>query len=138
MPRGKKVVYTAGVMFAGTALAGTGMTAPAATAAPWPHVTNRLTGTWHLHTNDCFFGVCNYTLHLIQTGHTITSSHNTSSSFISGSVHAPHIVVNFNGVSPEDDWTCSGTINAAKTRFHGTFSDGTGGTGTCRAVRTGP
>jgi hypothetical protein len=138
MPRGKKVVYTAGVMFAGTALAGTGMAAPAANAAPSPHVTNVLTGTWHLHTNDCFFGVCNYTLHLIQTGHAITSSHNTSSSFISGSVHAPHIVVNFNGVSPEDDWTCAGTINHAKTIFHGTFSDGTGGTGTCRAVRTGP
>jgi hypothetical protein len=81
---------------------------------------------------------CNYTLHLIQTGHAITSSHNTSSSFISGSVHAPHIVVNFNGVSPEDDWTCSGTINAAKTIFHGTFTDGTGGSGTCRAVRRVP
>ena len=138
MPRGKKVVYTAGLMAAGTAFAGTAMATPAAAAAPWPHVTNRLTGTWHLHTNDCFFGVCNYTLDLIQNGHTITSSHNTSSSFISGSVHAPHIVVNFNGVSPEDDWTCSGTINAAKTIFHGTFSDGTGGSGTCRAVRRVP
>ena len=133
MRRGKKVVYTAGLMFAGTAVA-----TPAAAAAQSQHVANHLTGTWHLHTNDCFFGVCNYTLDLIQNGHTITSSHNTSSSFISGAVHAPHIVVNFNGVSPEDDWTCSGTINAAKTRFHGTFSDGTGGTGTCRAVRTGP
>jgi hypothetical protein len=138
MPGGKKVVYTAGVMFAGTALAGTGVAAPAATAAPLPRVTNVLNGTWHLHTNDCFFGVCNYTLHLIQTGHAITSSHNTSSSFISGTVHFPHIVVNFNGVSPEDDWTCSGTINRAKTRFHGTFTDGTGGSGSCHAVRVGP
>ena len=129
MRRGKKVVYTAGLMFAGTAVA-----TPAAAA---PHVTN-VTGTWHLHTNDCFFGVCNYTLHLIQTGHAITSSHNTSSSFISGSIHAPHIVVNFNGVSPEDDWTCAGTINATRTVFHGTFTDGTGGSGTCRAVRRVP
>src|SRR5690348_7763894 len=130
MRRGKKVVYTAGLMFAGTAVA----TPAAAAAAPWLHVTN-VTGKWHLHTNDCFFGVCNYTLHLIQTGHAITSSHNTSSSFISGSIHAPHIRVTFNGVSPEDDWSCVGTINAARTIFHGTFTDGTGGSGTCRAVR---
>jgi hypothetical protein len=138
MRRAKKVVYTAGLMVAGGAVA-----APPATAAQWPHaanpqVDNVLNGTWRLHTNDCFFGVCTYHLHLVQTGHTITSLNNTSSSFISGSVHAPHITVNFNGVSPEDDWTCAGTINAAKTIFHGTFTDGTGGSGTCRAVRTGP
>lgn len=133
MKRGKKVVLTAGLMAAGGAMA-----APAANATPLPHVANVLNGTWHLHTNDCPFSVCNYTLHLVQTGHAITSTGNTSASFISGSVHAPHIRVTFNGASPEDDWTCAGTINAAKTVFHGAFSDGTGGTGTCRAVRTGP
>jgi len=130
MRRGKKVVYLTGLMFAGTAVA-----APAATAAQAPNRIDNVTGKWHLHTNDCFFSVCDYTLHLVQTGHVITSTHNTSSSFISGSIHAPHIRVTFNGVSPEDDWSCVGTINAARTKFHGTFTDGTGGSGTCRAVR---
>jgi hypothetical protein len=133
MRRRKKVVYTAGLIFAGSAVA-----APAATATMTPYVDHNATGTWKLHTNDCFFGVCSYTLHLIQSGHTLKSTNNTTSSFISGSVHAPKIQVNFNGVSPEDDWTCAGTINATRTVFHGTFTDGTGGSGTCRAVRTGP
>jgi hypothetical protein len=88
--------------------------------------------TWHLHTKDCFFGVCNYTLHLVQHRHTITS---TPGSGISGSIRAPHITINFTGVSSEDDWTCSGKLNATFTVFSGTFTDGTGGSGSCRATR---
>jgi hypothetical protein len=71
-----------------------------------------VTGTWGLHTNDCGAG-----------------------SGISGMVSGSHIAVNFTGVSFEDDWSCVGTLNLARTRFHGTFQDGTGGSGLCNAWR---
>ena len=100
-----------------------------------PAAATSVTGTWHLHTNDCFFGVCDYTLHLVQNGQTITGG---PGSGISGKVRASRIVINFTGASSEDDWTCAGWLNAAHTHLHGHFTDGTGGSGFCRAVRTGP
>jgi hypothetical protein len=133
MGRGKTVVLSAGVFLAGGAMA-----APAASAAPWPTTAKTVTGTWHLHTNDCFFGVCSYTLHLVQQGSTITGSGTTSTGSIAGSVHARNIRLNFSGVSPEDGWSCTGRLNVARSRLRGTFADGTGGTGSCRAHRTGP
>lgn len=89
-----------------------------------------VTGKWHLHTNDCFFGVCDYTLHLVQDGHHISGG---AGSGISGSIHFPKITINYTGVSSEDDWSCAGTINAARSRITGTFTDGTGGSGFCKA-----
>ena len=103
----------------------------ASTASAAPGYTT-VTGTWGLHTNDCFFGQCDYRLHLVQRGTKITGG---AGSGISRSVSGTHITVNYTGVSSEDDWGCRGTLNAARTRFHGTFQDGTGGSGLCNAWR---
>jgi hypothetical protein len=126
------------MLSAGVFMAGGAMAAPAATAAPWPATATPVNGTWHLHTNDCFFGVCSYTLHLVQHGSKISGTGTTSTGVISGSVHARNIRLNFSGVSPEDGWSCAGRLNVARSRLHGTFVDGTGGSGSCRAHRTGP
>ena len=131
MRRGLGVLSAVVLLFAGGTVG-----ASVASAAPAsPSAAMSVTGTWHLHTNDCFFGVCDYTLHLVQQGHTITGG---PGSGISGSVHAPHIRIIFTGVSSEDDWSCIGRLDATHTRLHGLFQDGTGGSGFCRARRTGP
>jgi hypothetical protein len=99
-----------------------------ATASPAPTVT----GTWHLHTNDCFFGVCNYTLQLKQVGTTLSGP---AGSGIRGTVKGFRMSVGLTGAS-EDDWRCTGTLNASFTKLTGgTFVDGTGGSGTCTAYK---
>jgi hypothetical protein len=131
MRRGLGVLSIMVMVFAGTA-----MGASAASAAPVsPGAATSVTGTWHLHTNDCFFGVCDYTLHLVQNGDRITGG---PGSGITGRVRAPRILIYFTGASSEDNWFCAGWLDATHTHLHGHFSDGTGGSGFCRAVRTGP
>jgi hypothetical protein len=89
-----------------------------------------VTGTWGLYTNDCFFGQCNYRLYLVQHASTVTGRNR-----VSGTVSGNYIEVDYTGVSSEGDWSCMGTINMARTRFHGTFTDGLGGSGFCNAWR---
>ncbi len=120
------------VVVAVTLVGGSGALFPAAAGA-MPNLP--VTGTWHLHTNDCFFGVCDYDLHLVQQGHQLTGD---PGSGMSGKVSGNTIEVDYTGVSSEDDWSCAGWLNVTHTRFHGTFNDGTGGTGKCHAWRTGP
>jgi hypothetical protein len=128
------VVLSAGVFLTGGAIA-----APAtATAAPGPALANPINGTWHLHTNDCSVLPCGFTLHLVQHGSRISGTGTTSTGSIAGSIHARNIRLFFSGVSPEDGWSCTGRLNVARSRLHGTFVDGFGGTGSCRAHRTGP
>jgi hypothetical protein len=109
---------------------GTLVAAPAV-AAP----TATVTGTWHLHTTDCFFGVCRYTLQLTQTGDLIFGP---AGSGIRGHLNGSIMAVGLHGRS-EDDWTCRGTVNASLTVLYaGTFVDGTGGSGTCGARKVTP
>jgi hypothetical protein len=131
MRRGLGVLSAIVILFAGSAMAASAASAASAV----PGAARSVTGTWHLHTNDCFFGVCDYTLHLVRHRHRITGG---TGSGISGSVHFPHIVINFTGASSEDDWTCAGRLDTTRTHIRGHFTDGTGGSGFCRAVRTGP
>jgi hypothetical protein len=131
MKRGLGLLWAAVLLFAGSTVGASAASA----ASTVPGAAMSVTGTWHLHTNDCFFGVCDYTLHLVQNGHGITGG---PGSGISGRVRVPRIVINFTGASSEDDWTCAGWLDATHTHLHGHFTDGTGGSGFCRAVRTGP
>ena len=131
MRRGLGLLWATMLLFAGSAVGASAASA----ASTVPAAATSVTGTWHLHTNDCFFGVCDYTLHLVQNGQTITGG---PGSGISGKVRASRIVINFTGASSEDDWTCAGWLDTTHTHLHRHFTDGTGGSGLCRAVRTGP
>src|SRR5215472_3947027 len=86
MRRGLGLLSAVVLLFAGSAV---GASAASASSA-LPRVATSVTGTWHLHTNDCFFGVCDYTLHLVQNGHSITGG---AGSGISGRIRAPRIVI---------------------------------------------
>jgi hypothetical protein len=118
--RNRSLVFACSLALSG--FAGAAAAEPAWASGP-------ITGTWRLHTTDCFFGVCHYKLVLQQNGHNISGP---AGSGIKGMVHGVNIWVGLRGAS-EDDWTCTGTLNSAKTSFSGTFTDGTGGSGTCNA-----
>src|SRR5689334_21904868 len=114
MRRGLGLLWAALMLFAGSAVGASAASA----ASTVPVAAMSVTGTWHLHTNDCFFGVCDYTLHLVQSRDRITGG---PGSGITGRVRAPRILVYFTGASSEDNWFCAGWLNATDTRIHGHF-----------------